>query len=425
MRIGALVATAALGSCGGSAAVDTAQQGGSAPVTGTSLPTAVAQAHESGTAVNPAITSADNAFGLNLLNNLIAGNSGNIAVSPLSVALLLQILYGGAAGTTQQAMAQTLQLGNLGAQDVNDANAALQGSLYDPDPDVQLTVANSLWMHLSDNPVLPSFTAMDETYYGATLGDLSGAPDNVNAWVAGETDGLITQILPTAQPGYYQSAAVVAVLANTIYFKGQWNSPFDATLTAPAPFALSGGGLESVEMMHQSAEFGYFRGNGFQALQLPYGQGRLSMLIVLPDPGTSLNSLVGGITAQSLGSWIGQLRMSYGTVGLPRFTATFGSPLGAALTALGMGVAFCPNPADFSGIGALTCIDDVEHKTVVEVDEAGTTAAGATTGTVGVTVVQVPQYSMTMNRPFFYAVVDGKTGSLLFAGVLQDPNSPG
>jgi serine protease inhibitor len=29
--------------------------------------------------------------------------------------------------------------------------------------------------------------------------------------------------------------------------------------------------------------------------------------------------------------------------------------------------------------------------------------------------------SMTMNRPFFYAIVDGKTGALLFIGTLVDP----
>jgi serine protease inhibitor len=177
-------------------------------------------------AVDPAITTADNAFGIQLLNNLISGNAGNVAISPLSMSLLLQILYGGAAGTTAQAMALTLQLGNLTAQDVNSDNAALQASLAAPDPNVQLTIANSLWMHLTNNPVLPSFTAMDATYYGATIGDLSGAPDNVNGWVASETAGLITQILPPEAAGYYQSPSVAAVLANTIYFKGQWTSRF-------------------------------------------------------------------------------------------------------------------------------------------------------------------------------------------------------
>jgi serine protease inhibitor len=122
---------------------------------------------------------------------MLTGAAGNVAISPISVAMTLQIVYNGAGGSTQQAMAQTLELGTLSTQDLNSDNAALQGSLINPDPKVQLTIANSLWMQLSSNAVSPSFTQMDETYYGATVGDLSGAPDNVNAWVASETGGLL------------------------------------------------------------------------------------------------------------------------------------------------------------------------------------------------------------------------------------------
>jgi hypothetical protein len=67
-------------------------------------------------------------------------------------------LYNGAAGSTQQAMAQTLKLGTLSAQALNNDNAALQASLIGADPKVQLTVANSLWIDQTDGPVLPSFT---------------------------------------------------------------------------------------------------------------------------------------------------------------------------------------------------------------------------------------------------------------------------
>jgi serpin B len=87
-----------------------------------------------------------------------------------------------------------------------------------------------------------------------------------------------------------------------------------------------------------------------------------------------------------------------------------------------MGVAFCQsNAASFPGIAQNACISDVEHKTVVEVDESGTVAAGATTVTVGITAVQAPQWSITMDHPFFYAIEDDKTGELLFVGVMMNP----
>jgi serine protease inhibitor len=412
---GALLAAFALtGGCGGNSG------GNSSGNTPNGTPPAVAQAKAADASVNPAIVAADNAFGLNLLDTLISVNSGNVAISPVSVALALQVVYNGAAGTTQQAMAQTLQLGALSTQELNSANAALQASLIDADPQVQITLANSLWMHLNDNPVSPALTATDQQYYGAKVGDLSGAPSNVNAWVASETNGLITQILPPETAGYY--ADITAIVANVIYFKGEWSTGFDSNQTASASFTLTNGDHVPVVLMHQSSSYGYLQGDHFQVVRLPYGQGRLSMLIVLPDSTLGLNSLVAGITAVGLNDWIAQLQMSTGDIALPRFTATFGASLPSALTSLGMGIAFCPNQADLSGIAPLQCLTDAEHKVVVEVDENGTVAAGVTTVGVGTSVVQAPQFTMTMDHPFFYAIRDDKTGELLFVGTLQDPS---
>src|ERR1700761_900893 len=175
---------AALSACLGDATMPAnspvADSSGAAVATG-GTPAAVLKAEQADTAVDPAIVAADNGFGLNLLNQLIGANTGNVAISPVSIALALQILDNGAAGTTRTVLGQTLNLGSLSLSGINNDNAALQASLLTADPDVQLTIANSLWMHLSENPVLPSFSTADQTYYGATIGDLAGAPDNVNA----------------------------------------------------------------------------------------------------------------------------------------------------------------------------------------------------------------------------------------------------
>lgn len=381
------------------------------------LPPAVAQAQQAGTTVSPTIVAADNGFGWNLFETLTQGSTGNVAISPLSVSLVLQIIYNGASGTTQQAMAQTLQLQGLDISAINADNAALQASLLNPDPQVHLALANSLWMHLAQNPVSTAFTQVNQTYYGAEIGDLAGAPANVNAWVSGVTDGLITNILA---PANY--ALVDAVIVNALYFKGAWTNAFDPSLTRPAPFTLADGTQTSVQMMQRLGNYPYFRGTNFQVLQLPYGQNqRMSMLIVLPDFGVDSHSFVAAMTSSMLGTWNSELHSAYGSVSLPRFTTDYAASLPAALTALGMGVAFDPNEANFSGIAPLTYLSDVEHKTVVQVDENGTVAAAATSGTVGVTVVQDPEFSMTVDHPFFYAILDARTGVLLFIGTMFNP----
>jgi serine protease inhibitor len=424
LALATLMAT--LGGCGG-ASNDKPIEGGSttsAPVSGTASPTAVVEAQKANTPVDPAIATADNAFGLNLLNTLIPGSSGgNVAISPLSVALALQIVYNGAAGSTQTAMAQTLQLGSLSTADLNNDNAALHAALLNPDANVQLTMANSLWMRLADNPVLTSFIDTDQTYYGATIGDLSGAPANVNAWVSSETQGLITELFPGATATFYET--LIAVVANTIYFKGEWTSAFDPTLTAAAPFTLSDGTKVTAQLMNQTASFDYFQGSlqgtTFQALRLPYGSGRLNMLIVLTAAGASLDTFVANVTPAVLTGWNSQFTNTYGSVALPRFDATYGQALDNALGTLGMGAAFCMNDGDLPGISPGACLAKIEHQTVIEVDEAGTVAAGSTGGGIGITAIPSPQFTMTMNRPFFYAIQDSTTGVLIFIGVLMNP----
>jgi serine protease inhibitor len=279
-------------------------------------------------------------------------------------------------------------------------------------------VANSLWVQLNDNSVLPSFTQTDQTYYGATVGDLSGAPANVNSWISSETNGLITQMLP---PGNYSN--LVALIANAIYFKGQWTTAFDPSQTAAAPFTLSDGTQVSSQMMHQSGSYAYLQGANFQAVRLPYGQGRFSMLIVLPNSGTSLASLISSITVDTLNGWTQQLSQESGSIALPRFTSTYQSSLPAALSALGMGIVFCSsNAANFSALAPNVCVSDVEHKTIVEVDENGTVAVGATTIGITPTAVTAGQFTMTMDHPFLYAIQDDQTGELLFIGALMDPS---
>jgi serpin B len=231
---------------------------------------------------------------------------------------------------------------------LNDDNAALQASLIDPDPNVQLTIANSLWIDQAAYPVQSAFIQSDENYYAATVGDLAGAPANVNAWVDTETHGLITQILPPDLP---PSEFRVAIIANALYFKGIWTTAFDPAQTAPAPFTLTDGTQVSVPMMRETGPFAYVngiqQGTPFQAIRIPYGEGRMSFLIVLPKAGAPLASFVAGLDAGALATWNAELQPTQVTLELPRFSATYEAPLLGALSSLGMGVAFSQQ-ADFT-----------------------------------------------------------------------------
>ena len=418
-----LAAVAALSACGGGGSMGSMPAAGSPPSssagsgsTGGSVPPAVASAKAAGTTVDPAIVTADNAFGFALFQNLSAGSSGNIVFSPLSAALVLQIAYNGAQGSSQSAMAQALQLNGMNVATLNNDNAALQASLINPDPMVQLTIANSLWSHLSVNPIVPAFTAMDKNYYGATVGDLAQAPAAVNTWITNATNGLITSFAD--KPASYYSE-LTALLLNAVYFKGQWSQKFDPTQTAAAPFTLSDGSQTTAQLMHQSGSYSYIQGANFQMARLPYGQGHMSLWVVLPNAGVSLTQLVPGLTMDQLNTAISQSRSKTGNIALPKFTINFSASLVAPLQALGMGSAFCPD-GNFSGLAVGTCLSDAMQQTVIEVDETGTTAASVTG--VGPTLTSVHQpFNLICDHPFLYAIRDDDTSLLLFIGALANP----
>lgn len=381
------------------------------------LPPAVAQAEADAAVPDPRIVTVDNGLGLQLLNQLSSGNPANVSLSPLSIGLVLEIVYNGAQGSAATAMAQTLQLGSLTADDMNTANAALQGSLDGLNSQVQLSLANSLWQHGAD-PLVPAFVQVNENDYGAALGNLDGTPGTVlgdpNAWISSETQGLIKQALPPN----FNPAGVVALVINAIYFKGAWTTAFDPSQTTAAPFTRADGTQVSAQMMTSpTTSYAYSQGSGFQAVMLPYAQGRASMLLVLPDASTSLGSLLAQLTPATLDSWVAGLQSTLGTVKLPKFSTSFSDSLVPALTALGMGTAF---GGDFSGIFPGGTLTDVLHDSVVQVDENGTVAAATTIGLIG-TAVAVPEFTVVLDHPFFFAIRDNQTGTLLFVGVIQDP----
>lgn len=379
-----------------------------------SLPSAVQQAVRAATPVNASLVTANNTLGFQLFNAARSQNgSGNLFLSPTSLALALEIAYNGAAGNTQTQMQQALQLQGIGLSDLNAGNAALQASLVSPDPKVTLTIANSLWTRAG--VVKAGFVQANTTYYGSELGDVSGLPDNVNAWIAKKTNNLITTLLP---PADYSNT--IAVIANAIYFKGQWSTQFDPAETQNASFTLADGSKVTVPMMHQQGDYAYLQGDHYQMARLPYGNGRLSMIVVLPDEGTTLESVLSALNAATLTAQIGQMRPQHGFLAVPRFTASYGAEMKGFLSALGMADAFDPNRADFSGLADQAYLTFVYHKTFVKVNEEGTEAAAATG--VGVGATSVPAgFQFALTRPFFYAIRDDKTGVLLFLGQMMNP----
>ena len=168
--------------------------------------------------------------------------------------------------------------------------------------------------------------------------------------------------------------------------------------------------------MRREGEYPYFRGERFEATSLPYGTGRVGMYIFLPNRDSNLNEFLEKLNTENWEHWISQFQDRTQTMMLPRFKLKYEVSLNSTLKALGMEIAF-GGGANFSGIGPNLFISDVRHKTFVEVNEEGTEAVAVT----GVIIAESIPPDFRVDRPFFFAIYDAETQTILFMGTITEP----
>jgi serpin B len=301
-------------------------------------------------------------------------------------------------------------------QEINAANQNLQNSLQKVDPNVQVLIANSLWAKQGFS-LKPEFMQINQEYYKANLTEIDftipQAPSIINNWVSQKTQGKIAQIVDEI------SLDPVLFLINAIYFKGNWQTPFDKSQTANKTFYLTDGSSQQHLMMSQSGFYRCYATDTFQAVSLPYGKkGALSMYIFLPNSNTNLATFLQHLTPEKWNQWMQEFRQRNCIIEIPRFTIEYKVELKSTLIALGMAGIFEPSKAEFSPMTDVNvAVDSVKHKTFVEVNEEGTEAAAVTS----VELIRSLPFQMNVNRPFFCGIQDNTTGTILFMGTIVDP----
>ena len=346
----------------------------------------------------------------------------NVFLSPVSVSLALGVALSGAAGETRQEMARCLELADLGADVAANGNAGLLQFIHPKDPGIELDLATSLW--IPPQVVLrQDFLARSAQTYQAEIVHLGAeaAVPRINAWVREKTRGKIDSIVDQLPP------ETVLVILNAVYFHGTWAEKFDTKRTQEKPFHLLAGKTKAVSMMSRSGHYPYFEAPDFQAAALAYGDDMIRFEVVLPDSTSSLEKLVARLDADRDWDPAAQLQPRLGEVALPRFTLRFDMTLNDVLKRLGMKRAFDSEAADFSGITGTrdAYIDEVRHKSWIEVNEKGTEAAAVTSVTMvkssGITHVETP-FRLIVDRPFLFIIRDRISGLVLFLGAVADPN---
>jgi len=367
--------------------------------------------------INTEIVSSSTDLGIKVFQKLREENSGeNIFISPSSIVFALYMTYNGSEGKTKEDMAKTLEVSGINLEELNQSAKLLMNYLEQNDEKVKLAIANSLWCSPRIEFREDFIKRCKDSYSAEVRNELD--VDVINGWMTEKTEGKIEKVLDEVPPD------ALLYLINAIYFKGIWQTEFDKEKTEELDFHLADGSVKKHPLMSQTGEYNYYRGDKFQALSLPYGEGKFSMYVFLPDEDSSLEDFCKNLTAENLEEWISLFHMTEGDILLPRFKVEYKSLLNDTLKALGMEIAFEKN-ADFSGMSSFPLfISKVIHQTFVEVNEEGTEAAAVTVVEMvagGPPPEEPTRFYMKVDRPFFFCIRDNETGTLLFMGSINEP----
>ena len=354
----------------------------------------------------------------------------NLFLSPYSLSVALAMTWAGAKGNTETEMADAMhftlaqdRLHNaFNALDLELQKRAKAGSADAPLP-FRLNVTNAIFGQVGFGFLEPFLDTLAQDYgAGIRLMDFVNETEAsrlaINQWVSERTEQRIDELLA---PGILDTMTRL-VLVNAIYFTASWAEPFEEAATLDSAFRRLDGSEVMVPTMHQSVETVYGEGQSFQAAELPYDGQQLAMLVLVPDEGT-FSQFEQTLSANKVDEIRAGLSYHMVDLAFPKFSFRSSVPAKAPLQALGMVEAFDAGKADFSGMTdtAPLFVQNVVHQAFVAVDERGTEAAAATAVISGATSAPPPA-TLTVDRPFVFAIIDRTTGATLFVGRVLDPS---
>lgn len=349
----------------------------------------------------------------------IAQADGNQLISPFSLKAAFALLYPGARGATADEM--TAVFGFTG----NDDPAAHEARLaHDLESSGVFNSADAVWIDRQFT-LTPDYTHVVRDGLHAQVetldfrGAAEGSRTHINAWVSAQTNDRIADLLPRG----FITRDMQMVLTNAVYFKADWMQPFAAGATHDAPFHPLAGADQTAQVMHSTRRVRYFEGDGFQAADFDFKDGRFALTIFLPRERDGLTAFEHDLSGDRLHGWLNQINGAQESrldVSLPKLRLEQRYDLGAPLQAMGVHAAFS-NAADFSGVSTSgrLAVSRVVQNTFFAMDEVGVEAAAATG--VGVVAMaapmpQAPPIVFNADHPFLLVLRDRTTGTIAFMG---------
>ncbi|XP_067134288.1 leukocyte elastase inhibitor-like [Centruroides vittatus] len=362
-------------------------------------------------------------FTFELYKTVVTLEEGNVLISPLSVTVALSMTLMGGKSNTAEQMKKVLIMEDSEETFSKYSEIILH---FNKNSDT-VKIANRMYLQ-KDYSIESDFTSSLKKIFQSDCGivdfinDSINAKNSINSWVSSVTENKINDLLGDVEP------STCLILISAIYFKGFWAKKFSTSLTKTHPFYVTKDKIVNTDMMYQEGKFGYLEDEELQArvLQLPYEKDALSMIIILPSEIDGLQEIENKLNSDKFNSLCNEVKSNVQKlrVFLPKFKLENAINLKAILSKMGITDLFDPSKADLSGINNKRdlYVDEVIHKTFIDVSEEGTEAAAATAVRIQKRSLEIiPEFKA--DHPFLYFVVDHKYNNILFIGSLKSPHS--
>ncbi|KAM5129265.1 alpha-1-antitrypsin-like [Mantella aurantiaca] len=343
----------------------------------------------------------------------------NVVFSPVSISSVFSMLLLGARTKTHQEIWEGLSLNNTHyeEEEVHQAYSNLLQVLNEPKSSLQVNIGNAIFL---DNKVtlLKSFKDDAQRHYHAEIMQddflkLKEVENKINEYVKNKTEGKIEKLIG----GLSKDSKMV--LLNYVLFKGEWQNTFISSSTYAEHFVVDENTTVEVQMMHKRGDYKAYEDTKLPCtvVELPYKDGA-SMIIAIANKG-KIHEVEQGLSAETIQRWRTLSKPRYVKLAVPKYSISSTIDLGKDLSEFGMKTAFTGS-ADFSGIthDVAFKVGKAVHKAVLDVDEKGTVAAGASALEM-VPLSSIPRISV--NRPFISIISEHNTNSILFMATVMNP----
>lgn len=355
-------------------------------------------------------------YALNMFKKGITADENSL-VSPLSIIMALAMTANGAEGETLAQMEKVL--GGFKIEDLNKYLYNYTNSVGNTTG--KFSIANSIWVKNGLVEVREDFLATNKTYYNADayMSAFDGQTvKDINNWVSDKTDGMIKQLLDKIDPDTFM------FLINAICFDAKWAKIYEDISVRNGDFTCANGEIAKKKFMY-STEGRYLEGENYTGFIKSYEHEEYYFVALLPEEGLEINQFINNLPSDTFNKIVDSASTAVVHTSIPKFSYDYGLSLKDALKEMGIVDGFNKNAADFTKMCDAeyhAYIGDVIHKTFIEVGEQGTRAGAVTSVEMraeGAMLEDKPK-EVYLDRPFVYAIVDGKTQIPIFIGTLLE-----